>query len=673
MLSFFTRSWNDSDWRVRERAAQRLKDRSKLLHLALSDISTEVRLAAVKSLSDEEDLAHVVRNGACEKSRGLALSRLTSIDRLLQLAAHTELAPELRCRAIHALPPDVPTDSFYSDRDPVPVKVALAGRMQTQPLLQRIAADETDRQLRCVAIGRLENEAACFALLEREADATVRTALHQRLRSPELLREALLDEDDPGARIALIERIHEEDCLRQIIATDPDLGARKTAIRQLKDSAPLVELASTLLEPDLALEALSRLSSDEHRAIVARQSPDESVRWEALRTIRQPDDLRALVDSPAAPEIRWLAARRLGELCVAELPRISSARMLRKAVEVETDPVVARWMIAHLNDSLALEALAQSSESHLSSPAAQRLREQIGPFGVRFAAIPDRPYELSSFVITVRQLRAGLPRLRLADTDEDLPATGITPEIAREFCTRMSDEGGITYRLPSFDEWFHACMADDEAWFERRGSDQPENGILESETVAIRRQGPRRLQQAWPNPWGLLDMLGNVACWIDGTTEFLINQPSVRQDPLAAGDDWSDPQAFAVAAGLHWGDQRIRRGRLERLVRRSFVNTDAAPKVGFRVLRETPLSQQKRLEYVLTLAPETAAGITAADVSERLHGRILGGRTQARNWYQVAPVVIARSTKYEEVHRLKMLVEGSGGRTRLTVQPATPR
>jgi hypothetical protein len=675
MFSFFTaRGWNHSDWRVRESAALRLKDRDKLLQLALNDVATEVRVAAVKSLDDEPALLEVVRSGACEKSRLLALSRLEDPALRLQLARDKSVPVELRVHSLHGVAAGPDIEPLYDPREPAAFKVAVAERLVNQELLARIATTEADRELRLIAMRRLTNEVLCFSLLTKESDVGLRRVLSDRLTSPAMLREALADEDDAGNRTALVERIEDEALLAETARTDLEPTVRKAAIRRIRSAVTRVELACAGTSTDLALEALAGLADDRDRAAVATRAIDEKVRWEALRGISDAGAVRQVREQAQAPEIRWRAGRRLGELLTADFAQVSSVRILRQAIEEEQVPEVARWMIGHLHDRPALEVLTRSPNPHSAGPASQRLAETIGPYGIRFVPIPDRPYEMSAFVITLGQMRIVLGQAGAATERIDFPATGVPLELAQTFCARLTEAGGLVCRLPLFDEWLHACFTDDDTWFERRErTHEPNEQLLQAALVPINAEGPRSIQLAWPNPWGLLDMLGNVACWVDSTPRFLLRQPSLLSDPLAAGETFSAPEEFAAAAGVHWADQRVRRGRLERLVRRANLDGYARDKIGFRVIRENPACQHHALEFRLTLLAETAPGTTPVEVCEELQGKILGGRNQARSWYQVAPVIAFRSSKYEDVCRLKAVIDACGGRTRITTQPASLR
>jgi len=61
---------------------------------------------------------------------------------------------------------------------------------------------------------------------------------------------------------------------------------------------------------------------------------------------------------------------------------------------------------------------------------------------------------------------------------------------------------------------------------------------------------------AWANPWGFLDMVGNVSVWVEDSPRHWLHLAS--GDPLAVGGDPGKEGDFALAAGASWSDTRVR-------------------------------------------------------------------------------------------------------------------
>ena len=192
------------------------------------------------------------------------------------------------------------------------------------------------------------------------------------------------------------------------------------------------------------------------------------------------------------------------------------------------------------------------------------------------------------------------------------PANSKQQFTALMYCRWLYKKTGVFYRLPTEAEWEYACRAgttttyffgddpkdlDKYAWFK----DNSEGKYQKTGTKQ-------------PNPWGLYDMLGNVAEWTldqydpksfekiaDNSTD-----PSVPVSPetypkvLKGGSYWDDAAAVRpasrLASDLEWNkrDPQIPQSR--------WWLTDA-PNVGFRILRpaKQPSPQEAEDFYKLHL------------------------------------------------------------------------
>lgn len=98
---------------------------------------------------------------------------------------------------------------------------------------------------------------------------------------------------------------------------------------------------------------------------------------------------------------------------------------------------------------------------------------------------------------------------------EGFAAITMSHHNAEEFCKWLSAKTGRHYRLPTEDEWEFACMANDSS----SGGDEMSNGEKLGDTAwfgANSDGAPHHVALKKPNAWGLYDMRGNVAEWVDG-------------------------------------------------------------------------------------------------------------------------------------------------------------
>lgn len=178
------------------------------------------------------------------------------------------------------------------------------------------------------------------------------------------------------------------------------------------------------------------------------------------------------------------------------------------------------------------------------------------------------------------------------------PAISMTHKAASTYCAWLSAKTGRRYRLPTEVEWEWACRAGtttrysfgDEAerlgeyaWFDANSPD------------GYQKVGTRK-----PNPWGLHDMHGNVAEWVqdqyfaDGYARFAPNEPLVQPvhvptvlyPRVVRGGSWCDGPASlrSAARRASHADWKMRDPQIPQS---AWYHTDA-PFVGFRVLCELP-------------------------------------------------------------------------------------
>jgi formylglycine-generating enzyme required for sulfatase activity len=177
-------------------------------------------------------------------------------------------------------------------------------------------------------------------------------------------------------------------------------------------------------------------------------------------------------------------------------------------------------------NSLGMEmVLVPAGSFQMGSPPGEPLRqdEEI-PRRVTLT----RPFRLASTEVTQRQWLALMPSNRSRSKGDDLPVTSVSWRDAKEFCTRLSEKEGATYRLPTEAEWEYACRA---------GVAEP---VAESERPAVawyadNSEGATHpVGQKRPNAWGLFDTLGNVAEW---TLDAYAPYPRVEEDEDPTGPD----------------------------------------------------------------------------------------------------------------------------------------
>jgi sulfatase modifying factor 1 len=151
----------------------------------------------------------------------------------------------------------------------------------------------------------------------------------------------------------------------------------------------------------------------------------------------------------------------------------------------------------------------------------------------------------------------------------DYPASYVSWDDAVEFCKKLSEKEGKTYRLPTEAEWEYACRAgtetawsfgDDEkvlgdyAWYEKN-----------TDNVGTRYAHPVGLKK--PNGFGLYDMHGNDWEWCldyyygdyKDSPEKDPQGPGSGSSRVLRGGSWDDYSRGTRSAYRSWGDADDRR------------------------------------------------------------------------------------------------------------------
>ena len=191
-----------------------------------------------------------------------------------------------------------------------------------------------------------------------------------------------------------------------------------------------------------------------------------------------------------------------------------------------------------------------------------------------------RAFYLMTTEVTLRHFKSVVGRLpkewKEEPDDLDVPATKVSYREASAFCERLNKDPGARkngwfYRLPTEAEWEYACRAGSKTRFNVGNDLGTMNGLF-GEPIT---RTPARTAQFSPNAWGLYDMHGNAAEWVNDLYDerFYTNSPA--QDPAG-------PQArgkFVVRGGsVNSPAEQCRSAS-----RSALYPETALPSLGFRV------------------------------------------------------------------------------------------
>ncbi len=159
------------------------------------------------------------------------------------------------------------------------------------------------------------------------------------------------------------------------------------------------------------------------------------------------------------------------------------------------------------------------------------------------------------------------------------PAVYVTWDEAAEFCTKLSQQEGEIYRLPTEAEWEYACRAGTTTRFSFGDSDSSldDYAWFHDNAYAVDQRYAHPVGQKKPNPWSLYDMHGNVWEWCSDCYEHDYYSKSPSVDPKGPPRG-----AYRSLRGGSWSYLVV---NLRCSVRVGYVPVLRGNAIGFRVVR----------------------------------------------------------------------------------------
>ncbi len=199
------------------------------------------------------------------------------------------------------------------------------------------------------------------------------------------------------------------------------------------------------------------------------------------------------------------------------------------------------------------------------------------------------------------------------------PAICISQHAAKKYCEWLSAKTSLYYRLPTEAEWEYACRAGTTTAYSF--GDDP--SLLDAyawhdgncEVDGVKKYHPVGLKK--PNPWGLHDMHGNVAEWVQDKYEagFYKASPAnqVAESPLCIarleyprvtrGGSWMSEPSLTRSAARQASTEKWKESDPQ-APKSAWYITDA-PFVGFRVVRplRPPPQDERKSQHLDAVVP----------------------------------------------------------------------
>lgn len=221
--------------------------------------------------------------------------------------------------------------------------------------------------------------------------------------------------------------------------------------------------------------------------------------------------------------------------------------------------------------------------------------------------------------------------------DPEQPAVSMTLYAARQYTKWLSITTGQQYRVPTESEWEYAARAGTQTAYDF-GSDAGKLGEHAWFAGNSDEKGPRKVGLGPANAFGLHDMLGNVAEWVqdeykaDGYTALkdkaaqgpltpfeVMGQPAVHFPRVVRGGSWQTPAEECRCASRLGSDYDLWKETDPNLPKSPWwMTNDPCRGIGFRMLRSIDELPRAEIEKFWNIDNES--------LDLDVKGRIQGGR-----------------------------------------------
>ncbi len=186
----------------------------------------------------------------------------------------------------------------------------------------------------------------------------------------------------------------------------------------------------------------------------------------------------------------------------------SSLSEIIPAAPARTGEKVAKVVDGILTNTLGMQLkYIPAGSFQMGAPDSEKFgKENEGPL---HKVTLTKPFYMGVYEVTQEQYEEVMGENPSKTIGRKKPIERITWGDAQTFCKKLSEIEKQEYRLPTEAEWEYACRAGTQTMF-YWGEKFDENALWYIKSSGDKLQDIGMLK---PNPWGLYDMMGNVAEW----------------------------------------------------------------------------------------------------------------------------------------------------------------
>ena len=207
---------NDEKWDVRLKAIKKLTDQNVLIDIAKNDEKWNVRWKAVEKITDQSVLADIAKKDEDSSVRKAALHNITDQNVLADIAKN---------------------DNYRIVRETDLEKIT------DQSALIDIAKNAKNFKIRKMAVEKITDQSVLADICTKDKHDQVQYAAFKRITDQNVLNDIAKNAKNSYRREMAVEKITDQSVLADIAKNDEDLYVREAALKKITDKDTLKDIA----------------------------------------------------------------------------------------------------------------------------------------------------------------------------------------------------------------------------------------------------------------------------------------------------------------------------------------------------------------------------------------------------------------------------------------------
>ncbi|WP_295115466.1 BspA family leucine-rich repeat surface protein [uncultured Methanobrevibacter sp.] len=312
-----TPKWKHEDWKVRLEAVEKLDDEKILIDIAKNDSDSDVRKEAVKKISDESALAYVAKYDESCYVRSSAVEKISD-ESVLSYVAKKDSDSNVRKEAVKKISDESALAYVAKYDESCYVRSSAVEKISDESVLSYVAKKDSDSDVRKEAVKKISDESVLSYVAKKDSDSNVRLECSKKIKNKVVLvdiahkavarsddKDSVWGDDADDCRF-ILGLIDDESFLIDIAKNHSSKWVRREAIDCIKDLNPNSIIFTSKSN-------ISRINEESKLKDIAKMSPDDNVRKQAIKMINDESFLMDVAKADSNEDIRREAIKNISK------------------------------------------------------------------------------------------------------------------------------------------------------------------------------------------------------------------------------------------------------------------------------------------------------------------------------------------------------------------------